>query len=345
MTQSLVFRLPEVVAFEHKFFVSFDSAHFRLDSSDAVPVFTFDLGHQTVTLPFDGIKREFAIPEFAADAVMLNTIARALQFVTVLRPGDPIPPEVTSGGSSWAPGDAHREAARRIIERRLIAWSVNRGTPAGAEPGRDSRTGENRGAGAVHFALNRLSAELSPGSGGRQIVADLLEEATDEFAYIEAIREKFLAVRRVYECLRRTRRALTHHASMIGEVDPVLRLISIPLRSLGAKLADADAMSKDIVSLFASFEAHREAVRDIRDDLHCRLKPWDDIVEAWRQVPESSVDPYAVLPLLRELYRFLAPRYMPADTWVLMLAADKTREESRTVGNVVTWYERRSDVA
>jgi hypothetical protein len=190
-----------------------------------------------------------------------------------------------------------------------------------------------------------MSVELGHGAGGGKIVSDLLDEASDEFAYIEFLRERFFAVRSVSERVRRIRRELAHHASMIAEIDPVLRLIAVPLRSLGEKITDADDHAADVVSLFGGFEMHQKAVRIIRDDLHRRLRPWDEIVEAWRYVSDRSVDPYATIPLLRDLYRFLAPRYMPADTWALMLAAEAGRENRQGIGNVVTWYERQSEPA
>ena len=45
-------------------------------------------------------------------------------------------------------------------------------------------------------------------------------------------------------------------------------------------------------------------------------------------------------PLLRDLYRYLAPRYMPADTWALLLAKDRNLDETRRYGKVTTWFER-----
>ena len=47
-----------------------------------------------------------------------------------------------------------------------------------------------------------------------------------------------------------------------------------------------------------------------------------------------------MIPLLRDLYRFLAPRFMPADTWALILAKDNALDDRGNLGKVVTWYER-----
>ncbi len=122
------------------------------------------------------------------------------------------------------------------------------------------------------------------------------------------------------------RRDFAHHASILSDVDPVARLISVPVHALGLSLAEIDARLSNIVSLFENFEFHRSAIRDIRDEMFARLNPWDEIAESWDRLPGNISDPYAVTPLLRDLYKYLAPRFMPADTWALLLA-EETRLE------------------
>ncbi len=79
--------------------------------------------------------------------------------------------------------------------------------------------------------------------------------------------------------------------------------------------------------------------------MYSRLNPWDEITAAWGLLSGNISDPYTVVPLLRDLYRFLAPRFMPADTWALILAKDSALDESRQYGNITTWYERDSHAA
>jgi hypothetical protein len=43
---------------------------------------------------------------------------------------------------------------------------------------------------------------------------------------------------------------------------------------------------------------------------------------------------------LRDLYKYLAPRFMPADTWSLLLSEDARLDENRQYGRVTTWLER-----
>ena len=68
----------------------------------------------------------------------------------------------------------------------------------------------------------------------------------------------------------------------------------------------------------------------MRDDLYRRLKAWDKIFESWEEVTMSRSDDNE--GLLRETYRFLAPRFMKTDDWVLysqLLESDKTTTTMR----------------
>ncbi|MEK9966386.1 MAG: hypothetical protein VW582_08490 [Rhodospirillaceae bacterium] len=137
MAQVLTFKAPDIVRFDHRFFTSFPDACFRFDEGEGVPVYAFWLGQQQVALPFAGIKREFGIREYAHDAIMLNTIARGLRFVSLLQTGDPIPPELLTGDASWEPTELYRIRARNRIGAQLVGWhgrnSVPLSDPVGLE--------------------------------------------------------------------------------------------------------------------------------------------------------------------------------------------------------------------
>ncbi|MEP4379051.1 MAG: hypothetical protein ABJ215_06870 [Alphaproteobacteria bacterium] len=339
MGQILTFKAPDVVAFDHRFFSSFPDAHFRLDESEGVPVYAFGLGAQKVALTFAGIKREFAMREYGHDAVMLNTVERSLQFVSLLGIGDPIPPEILTGDASWEPSKLHGDAALKRIGAYLTAWQMERPV-ALSDPIRLERfIAAHVNDIAVGKALARLATQLGS-DVDNETVSGTMDAAVEEISYIEALRERYLAVCQVGSRLKKVRRDFAHHASVVGDVDPVSRLISIPIHALGLKLAEVDARLSGVVSLFGNFDFHRRAIRDIRDEMFAHLNPWEEITEAWARLPVNISDPYAVAPLLRDLYKYLAPRFMPADTWALLLANDARLDENRQYGRVTTWFER-----
>lgn len=340
--QILTFRSPDTVAFEHRFFASFEDAHFRLDESEGLPVYAFGLGAQKVALPLTGIKREFALREYAHDAVMLNTVERSLQFVSLLGVGDPIPPEVLTGDASWQPSLLHKAAARKRVGAHVVAWQMDRPLESADSVKLERFIAAHVDDAAVAKALAGIAKEIGSNIEGDKSdsVSEVMDAAVDEVSYIEALRERYLAVCRVKTHLQKVRRDFAHHASVVGEVDPVARLISIPIHSLGLNLNEVDARLSSIVSMFSNFEFHQSAIRGIRDEMFARLNPWDEITEDWARLSGNISDPYAVTPLLRDLYRYLAPRYMPADTWALLLAKDRNLDETRRYGKVTTWFER-----
>jgi hypothetical protein len=339
MGQLLTFKAPDVVAFEHRFFASFPDAHFRLDESEGVPVYAFGLGAQKVALTFAGIKREFTMREYGHDAVMLNTVERSLQFVSLLGIGDPIPPEILTGDASWQPSRMHRDSALKRVGAYLTAWQMEQRVTLSDPIKLERFIAAHVDDVAVGKALARMASELGSKFDDGTIT-ETMDAAVEEISYIEALRERYLAVCRVAGRLKKVRRDFAHHASIVGEVDPVARLISIPIHALGLSLAEVDARLSSVVSLFENFEFHRQAIRDIRDEMFARLNPWDEIAQAWDRLPGNISDPYAVTPLLRDLYKYLAPRFMPADTWALLLAEDARLDENRQYGRVTTWFER-----
>lgn len=129
MARRLVYRPPGKVSFRHNFFGTFPDIQFRRAANGMEPVAAFRMGDQQFALPFIGLKREFGLPEYMADAVMLNTISRALDFVSILQQGDDIPPEVLTGESSWQPDAAHFALARRRVTAELVGWSQGAEVP------------------------------------------------------------------------------------------------------------------------------------------------------------------------------------------------------------------------
>lgn len=345
LAQVLTFKAPKLIAFDHRFFASFADACFRIDEAEGVPVFAFGLGQQKVALPFGGIKREFSLREYGNDGLMLNTIERGLRFVGLLRVGDPIPPEVLTGDASWEQGENHRTAARNRLGAQLVGWHLGHRVALGDPVGIEKFIAHHVNEISIDDALSHMAIELGQAGDGDGMIADVMAAAVEELSYIEALRERYLAVCRIGERLQKLRREFAHHAGTVDEVEPVVRLISIPIRSLGLSLTEVDARLASIMSLFCDFTFHRNALRDIRDDMYIRLNPWDEIIADWGRLSGNITDPYSVTPLLRDLYRFLAPRFMPADTWALILANAGNLDENRQYGNVTTWYSRGSHAA
>ena len=345
MAQILTFRPPDTVAFRHSLFSKFSDAHFRMDETGSVPVVAFQMGDQKVILPLSGIKREFRLAEYTADAVMLNTIARSLRFVSVLRSGDRIPSEILTGDVSFAPKPEHHATALRRITAELVGWNLDQDVPRNEPAQMRQFTARFVNDETIRYALLRLAAHFGYGADGANRLAGTMNDVASEMAAIEAIRMRCAGVNGLGEKLGRLRNDFSHQANIMSDLEPVLGLIKQPIGIFRDKLAGVDAILSEIVTLFGDFPSVRKMLREVRDDLLCRLAPWADITKEWDGVSTRAPDPFAIVPMLRDLYRFLAPRFMPVDEWELVLAREDKLEDGATYGSVVTWFEREPHVA
>ena len=184
---------PDHVRLQHILFSRFGEPLFRRAEADATPVMVVLLGEREAALPLRSLQREFNISDESDDGRMLALIAASLDFVTSLRPGDPLPPEVLSGEASWEPSPQHLRLAEARLQLQLVRWSKD---GAGDDPG----TLEPRALLAaaddpalrpqIQQALSRAAAELTLADPAA--AAGMLETVAQELAYVEALRERLL---------------------------------------------------------------------------------------------------------------------------------------------------------
>ncbi|MBO6785064.1 MAG: hypothetical protein JJ899_17590 [Alphaproteobacteria bacterium] len=345
MAKYLVFRFPERVVLQHSFFSKFPDALFLRDEESGVPVLMFELGEQKVRLPFEGFKREFGLAEWAADAVMLNTIAISLNYVTALKIGDDVPMEVLTGNPSWTPDALQIAEARKRVTAELVGWNLEQEVPRD-DPAQLRQFGERYVNGeTIRFALLRLSAHLGYRADGASQLSKTMNDLCEEFSYIEALRERAAGVAGISRKVAAMKGAFSHHAGIMADLHPVSQMIATPVGQFREMLREMDGCLSNIASVFSDFEATKRYVREKRDGLAQRLAPWDALHSTWDQLSPRGADPFSIVPPLRDLYRFLAPRYMPVDEWTLLLSRGTEEEQRKPYGAVKTWYEREPSVA
>ncbi len=300
------------VTFEHRFFTCVDHCHFRISDHTGQAAFVMRFGDNDIALSISAIKAEFDIGNDEADGSMLDLVTRALGFVRVLRPGDPLPREILTREASWDAADRHREIARRKLTGQLLAWFEKDGGGSvrletlEKNPGVQSR---------VHEAFRAASRSLGLGSGDE--VVQRLGELAGELAYIEALREVARDVLAMRRKVRSARRLHSRERSIGEPLDAIGRLLGIALPDLRDRFAAADRHVEDVMAALGHLGTRLDDIRECRDDLYCRVLAWDDVLPRWNAlaVVPGGLD----APLLHDTYRFLACRYMPADEWVLAM--------------------------
>lgn len=345
MGHVLTFRHPETVAFQHSFFSTFPNMQFRLDHDGRAPVVAFEMAEQQALLPFSGIRREFQIPDYGEDGVMLNAVAQSLKFVSLLKIGDAIPAEVLGGNSSWTFQPQNLESAKLRLNAELVGWNLSAEVPRSDPASIRQFVAQYVNDETIQYALLRLSAHFGFAADGASRLAVTMDDIAQETAHIEALRQRCSIVGGLGARLLSYRRDFAGYPNVTSEVDPVIRLMKESMRTYREKFAEIDAWQGEIVTLFGDFASARELFQGARDDLFLRLTPWDAVAREWNELPLKELDTFEVIPRLRELYRFLAARYMQADDWELMLSGRDLASDKQGNATVMTWYENEPQVA
>ncbi|MDE2581707.1 MAG: hypothetical protein KGL52_08740 [Rhodospirillales bacterium] len=300
----------------HRLFASFGPALFRRSDVDDAPVMVVQLGEREAALPLRSLQREFGIPDASEDGRMLARIAESLDFVSVLRPGDPLPREVLTGEASWEPDPLHLEIAQTRLRVSLVDW-LNAGGGSEREAldagsllavGNDPQLRQQ-----VHTALARAAEALGLQTPAE--VVGLLETLGRELAYIEALRDRLLRrVRLMAGKIERLSRGWRGDASHIETLTQVKRLTGIALRQILGRFEELDAQTGEVMAALRNVESQRAFIRSNRDWLYRSQRAWEPILAQW-DTAAGTVDK-GTLALLVCTYQFLAPRFMPVTEWI-----------------------------
>ena len=301
--------------FQRNIFASFGEVRFRRSVTDGTPIMAMPLGEREAQLPLGALRRELGIEDDSPDGRMLDLIDSALDYVPSLAPGDKLPSEVLTGEASWRPSPKHVRLAATRMRLNLIAWLSPHSRWADAA--RDEITLLRL---ADDVALKEEVAALAIPAAQRLELRDaakvlrLLDEMSQEMAYIEALRQRLLE--RVEGLCRRmagilaTRRSLTVAPS--DTLAQVHRLALLAYRQLRDRFEDVDAQTGEFSSLMRNVDNQRAFIRTNRDWLYRNQRTWDAVLAQWEQAGDAADE---IAALLAKTYQFLAPRFMPTKEW------------------------------
>jgi len=315
---------PTKVQFRHKFFLTVKGGCFRHSAEDGSTGFAMVLGDNEVMLSLPGIRREFGIEEGTADGEMLALVEQGLNFVPELRIGDPLPQEILTGAASWEITERHRTIASQRVSLQLVTWISGEETLI-TDPDQlvqlaeDPRTRER-----INEAFEHAAEALGWGAGRKDDVVKLVGQLAEELAFIEAIREQYARVMAMAEKVGQFRRLYATDMSTLDEISSCERFLTIAIKDYGAKLEEIDAQTGEIMALLKNAASGIRFIREGRDDLRRRLMAWQEIMDAWEELAVKRSQ--TMEDLLRKSNRFLAPRFMPRDEWVLMSQLYHRRE-------------------
>ena len=304
---------PQVrrLVLHHPVFRTFANPYFRLSTPDQLPVFVVQMDDREATLPVPAMMAEFGIKPQDEDGHMLALVMHALEFVTGLEIGDPIPLEVLSGQASWPVDSVHRDLSTTRLNMLLIGRLPGvMQTPAEAIAAIDVHAPIDRD--AICAGLERMGQRL--GDVPAAEILKRVEALADELAYIEALRDWLLrGAMRMDRVLSRVYRAFSGdytHREILAQNQ---RLTAKGILEIEAQFAVVDRLCNDLAGALADPDGSRQVLRRQRDRLYRRWRAWEPFCRDWGAT--GTRHDTRAWQLTHETYRFLAPRYMTVVEW------------------------------
>jgi len=304
------------IRFDHWFFQKMEDIFFQLSSSDKEPTLVAKYSKNDVMLTLKGISKEFDIDPKSADGWMLDQIAKGLKYVKGLRLGDPLPKEILTREASWSLSKRHQEIAYQRVSLQLVNW-MSGGENMITDPDELLQLAEDPAIKKqISTAFGEAAEKLGYGRDEKEKVVRHVEELARELAYIEALRDRFRRIKIMDDKIQGLRRLYGREKSVLEIADQVARLGERAVKEFEQLFMEVDAQTGEILAVLKNLSTQIPYIRDKRDDLHIRLMAWDDILDRWQQTEVKASQQN--LTLIRDTYKFLAPRFMVVKEWVLM---------------------------
>jgi hypothetical protein len=298
--------------FENKVF-SLQRGFFSMTRDTKEPVFNVMLGELQATLPLPTLRSEFNITPESPDGRLLGLIEESLRFVKEIRPNDSIPRELLDGSASWTVENRHRLIAQSRLALQVSSWLTGEATVSGdlsqlQQLAEDPATKQR-----VQNAIGEIAEHLGIGRANKRQVMDKIDQFSREFSYIEALRERCAAVKRVNTTLARLMKIYRIDKSVVEDIVRVVQLLREPSAEFNTTFDFIDAQTAQILDVLKRIDEQVKFVRDMRDELHCRLMKWDELLAKWEAL-EVVRSPEAEA-LIKETYRFAAHHFPQMQKW------------------------------
>jgi hypothetical protein len=300
--------------FEHPVFSVKDAA-FNLSPTSGEPVYNVPLGDVRASLSIDTVASSFGIASGSPDAEVLQKVKRSLKFVKEIRPNDSIPTEILDGTASWKVEPHHREIARARIMVQLVSWMSGKpmeGIDA-AELETIAAMPETKK--KVQEAFEVMADKLGLGRANKQEVVSKFEDLAREMSYMEALRERFGKIQKLYAGFSVLHGLYKRERGVQEEINRVRVLMKRPVEDIAQLFEQFDANTGEILVTMKKFAAQIRYIRQIRDDLHQRFMRWDGLLEEWSDVTLECGS--RIERLIRLTYQFAARHFPLNNDWSL----------------------------
>lgn len=298
--------------FQHKVF-RISGAFFSVEAATKEPVLNITLGDLKASLNFVTLRESFDMEEESHDAKLLETVAKGLKYVKVIMPGEQIPGELLDGRASWSVDDKHRKIAQGRITVQLVSWITGSEMIVVDATELEQIVEDPVTKDRLKLAFSELSKRLEIEGDAENVITNMISNLAQELSYIEALRDRFQHIRDLQTNLGKIAKIYRSDRSLVNEISRMQGLIKKPLTQYDSIFEQADAQTGEIVGALRAFDTTVHFVRKIRDDLRARLLDWEELLQAWDDVPIERSQ--KVEQLLKSTYRYLATNFIETTVW------------------------------
>lgn len=301
----------------------FDFAHKVFSVAGSYFALAADTGEPTFYVPLGDVQGVLSLPQLVSgfqlagtpDEALLKTVQKSLAYVKRIHPGDSFPGEILDGSASWSVDDRHRMIAESRLRVQLGTWMAGgeaqlRDVSELLKAANDPAIREK-----MQEAVTAIAERLGLGRERRTEVLDRIDRLARELSYIEALRDRFNAVKMIVMKLGQLASLYGPERGFTQEIRRVLVLMRKPVTEFDGIFNEVDAQTGEIVGVLGNFEGQIEFIRISRDTLHGKFMPWDDLIRLWQELPVEMAPAAEIL--LRATYRFLGRRFSQDETWDL----------------------------
>jgi hypothetical protein len=291
--------------FHHRVFGT-PGARFLLKGHDKIPTFRVDMGDLDGLVDIDVLKKEFGLTATSHDGKLVDVAVAALRYVPDVKPGDTVPSELLTGEASWSVRPQHKRIAEQRLQVQLLS-RVSGKEVLLTDPKEISNfleQIENRE--KLRLAFREAAAALGFGENTEPVIKQL-ELLARELCYIEALRDRFTKIPLINDKITELGKSYGGDRNAKMELNRIQALLTTGIQEYTAMLAQIDAQTGEIISALKSIDRQVKYIREMRDQLHFLIMLWDPHIndlDKWHTRPTPETD-----KVMRNLYRFLAPRY------------------------------------
>lgn len=296
--------------FESKIF-HVKGAYFFKSKRDGRVLLHLDLGDMQASVDAISLMNEFKIKPGSKDAELVELVNKSLNFVPRIVPGDNIPSEILNGSASWSITEAHLSTARNIVLLRLAQWVIGDQTDKIDYGMLGERLREPKIKSAIQKGFSNAARDLNL-KDSEQVV-QIVEQLSNELAYIEALRDCYRVIFNVRKILEKSKITLIGDKNQVENINRSLYLLKKPLNSYKNQFFCIDAQIIEIFSALKYLDRVVEFVRKTRDELHSYTLIWSEVQNILSST--SEIDRSSARKASDAIYRFAASNFLVGDEW------------------------------